>query len=121
MNETEKQKLKEKLAVWAEFEAIGTRDKFKRLFCWKYPDACVYSALPDFPGSLDACNEWLIPKARKQFHLSKIEFCYSIEGYICGVKLHRHFIEGLVIYVPDGEFELEATWLCKAIEKLIDG
>lgn len=64
---------------------------------------------------------WLTPETRRRLGLSKIEVCYSIEGKICSVMLHRHFIEGVVVYVPEDKTESEATWLCLAVEKLIDG
>ncbi len=121
--------LNEKLAKWAGFKQRGMSYTGIRLWVApdevrhfdkvikeqqgqeypRMPDKDNHYKLPDFPSSLDACFEWLVPKL-KGYSLSKPTFL--------GVCV-------AIVYMGESSFEgVELNpilALCLAIEKLIDG
>lgn len=113
MTDQELQKLKEKLAMWAEFTQITRKEAYDIGHYTLWENALGYShgELPDFPNSLDACFKWLVPKLRITHH---IHF-HSYDGKVDWRVVLSNTNE--TIY---GRHNEPALALCLAIEKLID-
>jgi len=125
---TNEQELKEKLAKFAGFafvdlpyyyeETEGSEEgsyiarKIQQGYYKK--DNLAYRSLPDFPKSLDACFEHLMPKAVGL--LADSDLSTTIEATY---KLFGMWLK--VISKSPYNVDYEAMALCLAIEKVIDG
>ena len=100
--------LNKKLAKWAGFTFFFGG--------WKYPDGTKGISV-NFPESLDACFEWLVPELYKQ------DYYYELLQWNSGQ--HKAIINKKTaewaVTVSDAIAETPALALCLAIEKLIDG
>ena len=110
--------LNEKLAKWVEIrEAISGGDipNTESIIWdgWDFPDGTLGS-LPNFTKDLNACFNWLVPKALKA--LEDAGYCPPI------LKLFQLWYDELVSLTGDSSnVKQSAKALCLAIEELIDG
>ncbi len=100
------EELNKKLAEWAGFEYIPDWQYDMNMPShWRRGKDWFLRA--DFTHSLDACFQWLVPKAYPQ----RISFDYTKAEIECEIKC---FMKSFL-----GKDVTEAPALCKAIEKLI--
>ena len=109
----DKQALNKKLAEWAGFKNLRTRDTLSQPAeigsPWLWGQAQDGAFIPlDFTQSLDACFKWLVPKllSASMSWTAGVRFLWIIEFDVD----HRY----------EGFAETPALALCRAIEKLID-
>ena len=112
------EELNKKLAEWAGFKRLPMGNKgfhFERaekVMNWMPPGGDSWwdsmPFLPNFADSLNACFEWLVPKAIEQIKTKSNFVLSDFSAYV--LLFGRWLDEGF-----------DALALCKAIEKLIDG
>lgn len=100
MTEQEKQKLKEKLAKWAGFKKARYTTRL-----YYAPQENLPHEAPDFPDSLDACFEHLVPKGYWDF------------GEDAMLELLTDWVQEIILH---GLFRDVANNLSRRFEKLID-
>ena len=103
----DEQELNRKLAEWAGFEFKGVKFGVEVVPQWHGLDYASWEP-PIFTQSLDACFKWLVPKAKCDVALNKIN-----AGWWCFIRLDCQT-------TFDAQAETPALALCLAIEKLID-
>jgi hypothetical protein len=116
MTNQEKQKLNEKLARWIgnishdwtdEVCGYKTTECFCKN-CHRAEDYTPFPCIPDFTDSLDACFQWLVPKAIK-FIQDKNVWNYQ--------QSRRLLFDCWLSLLNEDDYALA---LCLAIEKLIE-
>ena len=112
-------KLKEKLALWVGFEH-EVCSSVKRGHCWVDPlEGGHEEEPPNFPESLDACFEWLVPKLFEKGYWIKADHSHSqYHSESHTYTLGRHIFTGSEVTVSN---EKPAVAFCLAVEQLIDG
>lgn len=120
---TEPEELKQNLGIWAGFRFVSYSKWSDAVALeegkayWVYPDNSTHKSLPNFPHSLDACFEWLIPKLNEQglrlHQLSRPAGRAQMKPYFCCIGG-----KWLPYYTADEE--TPALALCRAIEKRVD-
>ncbi len=107
MEKADQVRLNHELLIWGGFTLSNG--------VWSYPDGItVDNGVPYFPGSLDECYKWLLPKIQER-GVSTDLIAYEHEGYgiLCIDVVHN---EETLADIRDNE---PAIALCLAIQKLI--